>query len=141
MVRAAVADNPRFLVSDLEARLPVPSFTVDTLRELRREEPEWEPVDLIIGSDSLLELPTWKTPHELVKMARLIVYPREGAPAAAAPPEMLGRSLILDVPPLPVSSTAMRRRVREGRALRYWLPDDVRELVAAHGLYLTSHEG
>lgn len=135
MVRAAVEGDPRFCVSDLEATLPVPSYTVETLRALRRAEPAWQQVDLIIGSDSLLELPTWKTPDEVLTLAGLVVYPREGFPVAAAPEEYAKRARLLEAPRLLVSSTDLRRRIAERRSLRYWVGDGVLHLIKTHGLY------
>lgn len=135
MVQAAIGDNPAFQVSDIEGRLPIPSFTVDTLRAFCKLRPEWDAIDLIMGSDSLLELPTWKTPAEVVAMARLVVYPRGGAPVPAARPEFSSAALVLDVPELPFASTAIRGRASRGRSLKYWVPDGVVPLIARHGLY------
>ncbi|MBN1424981.1 nicotinate (nicotinamide) nucleotide adenylyltransferase [Candidatus Fermentibacteria bacterium] len=140
MVQAAIEDNSAFEVSDIEGRLPVPSFTVDTLRALRRLRPEWDDIDLIMGSDSMLELPTWRTPGELVAMARLVVYPRQGAPVPEARPEFSSAALVLDVPELPFSSTAIRGRVSQGRSLKYWVPEGVMPLIARHGLYRPERE-
>ncbi|MCU0612236.1 MAG: nicotinate-nucleotide adenylyltransferase [Candidatus Eisenbacteria bacterium] len=140
MVHAATSTNPRFSVSDIEATLPPPSFTVDTLRALRRAEPEWRDLHLIIGSDSLLELPTWRMPEEVLRMARLVVYPRAVPGATDPSPAYAAGALFLDASHLPVSSSLVRQRVRSGRSARYWLPDSVWDLVVSRRLYL-SEEG
>ncbi len=135
MVRAAIGTNAAFVVSDLEARLPSPSYTVDTLRALLEESEGMDRLSLIVGSDSLLDLPTWRSPEEVVRLARLVVYPRAGAPLSAASKELSAGAIVLDVPEIPLSSTMLRRWASEGRNLRYWLPEPVHEMVMAHSLY------
>lgn len=135
MVRAAVEGDHRFMVWDLEATLPPPHFTVRTLQEVKRQRPSWERLYLIIGSDSLLDFPTWYQPHEVIRLASLVVYPRPGFPVCKARDEYLAHAQLLHSAELPVSSTDLRQRVRQGRSVRYWVPDGVLTLISQHGLY------
>lgn len=135
MVDAAVAGDPRFEVSDIEGRLPSPSFTVDTLEVLRQERGNWGDMFLIIGSDSLLDLPSWKTPERLFQRAQLIVYPRQGFPPGNVNHAILEQVTILPVPEIPISSTMLRQRVAMNQSIRYWVPERVREIVETEGLY------
>ncbi len=134
MARAATEDNPRFEVSDLEIAREGVSYTVDTLRQLRRERPD-AALALIIGGDSAAALASWREPRALLGLARLVVYARPGADLGAVPPWVRARAGIVEGPLLDVSSTELRRRIAEGRTVRYLVPDAVREVIEARRLY------
>ncbi len=129
MVRLAVEGHPDFEVWEGELRRPPPSWTVDTLEELKREHPDAE-LFLVIGGDSLESLPRWREPGRIRRLARLLVYPRSGST-----PVDDGGVTRLRVPLLELSSTEIRRRVAAGESIRYLVPDSVREYVDRHGLY------
>jgi nicotinate-nucleotide adenylyltransferase len=154
MVRLAIADHPRFSVSDLELRRPGPSYTVDTLTTLAAAGDE---LFYVVGSETFLDLLTWREPQRVAALARLVVIPRAGSAfdteAAAAqkvlheigvpggfvhagggPPPSRG-VLIVHATSLPLSASDLRRRVREGRSLAYRMPPAVIEYVRTHGLY------
>jgi nicotinate-nucleotide adenylyltransferase len=144
MVRLAVGEVEGFTVSEIERDPARPSWTVGTLRRLLAGPGTPMEIWLLLGADSLEELPTWREPEEIVRLARLAVYPRPGwdvatAPASLAPvPEAwraAGRLVLLDGPRLALSSTEIRERVRRGRSLRFLVPEPVRSFIAAHGLY------
>lgn len=135
----AVAGDERFAVSDLELRREGPSYTVDTLRALHDDRPGDE-LTFIVGADMALSLATWREPEEVLRLARLGVAERDGArrediAAVVAPLHDGSRVTFFDMPRLDVSSTALRRRVAEGRPIRYLVPDAVAAEVAARGLY------
>jgi nicotinate-nucleotide adenylyltransferase len=141
MVRLAVADNPAFEVSDAEVRRPGPSFTVDTLRTLAGEQPSQE-LFYLLGSDSLLDLPTWHDPEGLCRLATFAVLLRPGWPRArleawhaAQPPGRRPRMVVVEVPALDVASRDLRRRLALGRTVRYLLPEAVRTYALERGLY------
>jgi nicotinate-nucleotide adenylyltransferase len=147
MTRLAVAGNRAFTVSALEARRDGPSFTVDTLRALRRRELGAR-IFLLMGADSLAEFPTWRDPDAILAFATLAVAPRPGAPPAAPripwriPGEARGRRLSrsariawLGGPALEIASSAIRARLRAGRSVRYLIPDAVARYAARHRLY------
>ena len=139
LVRLAVAGNPAFAASDLEVRRGGTSYTVDTLEALRVDglaEP-W----LILSSEALALLPTWREPRRVLELARLAVVPRGGfdplgpAWAEAAFPGAAARFRFLSGPLLPISGSVVRRRARAGRSVRYLVPDAVAAYIAQHRLY------
>jgi nicotinate-nucleotide adenylyltransferase len=140
MVEHAIAGNPAFAVDAREVDRPGPTYTVDTLRELAAEGIARDPW-LIVSSEALAGLPTWREPEEVLALARLCVAPRGAAPAAAvaAIRERYGvpaeRLRLLDGPRLAISSTEIRTRIRAGRSIRYLVPDAVAALVAEYALY------
>lgn len=129
MVRLAIADNPRLEACDIEVRRQGPSFMADTLRALSAPGRE---LFFVLGEDAARDLPNWRRPDEIVRLATLAVAPR-GAPR---PPKVEGaRVLLLDMPRLQISSTGLRLRVREGRSIRYLVPPPVEAYIKSSGLY------
>jgi nicotinate-nucleotide adenylyltransferase len=131
MVALAIAGEPRFRLERAELDREGPSYTVDTLRELRRRQPGAE-FGLLIGADAAKDFPTWREAAEVARLARLIVFARPGIDPPALPP---GGQLVR-VPAVDISATAVRERVRRGQSIRYWVPDPVAESIAVTGLYL-----
>jgi nicotinate-nucleotide adenylyltransferase len=151
MTRRAVRGFPAFRVSSHEARRAGPSFTVDTLRALRRQHPGAR-LFLLMGADSLDEFHTWRDPAGIAALATLVVAARPGerAPARAAhgrrtpaPRPVPGRRgapaaarvVWLDNPGLAISSSMLRRRAAAGRTLRVLVPDAVSAYVRRRRLY------
>jgi nicotinate-nucleotide adenylyltransferase len=153
MVELAAGGDPRFGVSDLELRRSGPSYTVDTLVALGLPREE---LFLVIGSETFLDLLSWREPRRIASLARLVVVPRTGSafdPESAAAQKVLrdigtdrfdtvaagspsdADVLIVHATSLPISSSDLRRRVREGRSIRYRLPDPVIAYIEAHRLY------
>jgi len=139
MVQLAIAGHPKFAVSDLELRRSGPSYTVDTLDALRipREE-----LFLIVGSETFLDLLTWRTPRRVAGLAQIVVVPRTGSafdPESAAVRkvvhEIRDEPLIVRAISLPISASDLRRRVREGRSIAYRLPEAVAAYIQANRLY------
>jgi nicotinate-nucleotide adenylyltransferase len=140
MVERAVSGNPFFVADPREVDRPGPSYTVDTIAELAAEtgaEP-W----FILSAEALAGLPTWRDPERILRLARLCVVPRAGAPATAIEafrerfPGAADRIVALDAPRLAISSTMIRARVRAGRSIRYLVPDAVAALIAEYALYV-----
>jgi nicotinate-nucleotide adenylyltransferase len=139
LCRLAVADDERFAVSTLEIERGGASFTVDTLRELHDVEPEHD-LTFIVGGDMAQSLPAWREPEAILRLARLAVAEREGVRrediARRLEPLHDGdRVVFFDMPRIDVSSSAIRRRVAEGRPVRYLVPDAVAAAIAEHGMY------
>lgn len=137
MVRLAVAGIEPFVVDDREVRRPGPSYTVDTLEALH-DEGHTELV-LVLGGDALDDLPNWKAPGRIRELATLAVAPRavgrnwrgkRPAPRPLAPGEVR-----LEMAPIAISSTVIRRRVRDGRPIRHLVPEAVEAYIFDHGLY------
>lgn len=152
MVRAATAGQPGFTVDDRELRKSGPSYSVETLGELRAEYPE-RPLCLIVGMDAFLGLPKWFQWRELLTLAHLVVAHRPGwkAPTLGPLGELLvdratgrvddlheakaGRIFIHAVTQLEISSTEVRALIGAGRDPRYLMPDEVRNIIHETGCY------
>jgi nicotinate-nucleotide adenylyltransferase len=137
--RLAVGDDDRLAVSTLEVDRGGASYTVDTLRAFHDLEPEHDLI-FIVGGDMAQSLPAWREPEAILKLARLAVAEREGVRrediARRLEPLHSGdRVLFFDMPRIDVSSSAIRRRVAEGRPIRYLVPDAVAAAIAERGLY------
>jgi nicotinate-nucleotide adenylyltransferase len=155
MVRLAIAGHPRFAVSDIELRRTGPSYTVDTLQVLAAGGDE---LFLVIGSETFLDLLSWREPRRVASLARLVVIPRAGSafdPESAAaqkvlreigieggfahvgsgPPPPPRGVLIVHAASLPLSASDLRRRVREDRSLAFRMPPAAIDYVRSRGLY------
>jgi nicotinate-nucleotide adenylyltransferase len=143
MCRLQFAGIPRVVVDDRELRRTGPSFTVDTLGELAAEQPA-RPIFFLIGSDNLPLLPTWRDVHGIFTRCTVVTWPRAGYPIDAKVVDALPlhaherAALLANVLPLPADAVAasdLRARWRQGsRDVSDLLPD-VRDYIAAHGLY------
>lgn len=133
MVQLAVDGHAGFEVSDIESREDGLSFTVSTVSYYRRMHPQ-DDLYLIIGADSLINLPSWKDPEQLTALAHFVVYPRTGYDMTDAKPVFLENSLILTDPMVEVSSSWIRDAMRMGRSVRFWLPPGVFEYLLSHQL-------
>jgi nicotinate-nucleotide adenylyltransferase len=142
LCRLAVAGDERLGVSTLEVDRGGASYTVDTLREIHELEPEHD-LTFIVGGDMAQSLPAWREPEAILALARLAVAEREGVRrediARRLEPLHDGdRVVFFDMPRIDISSSAIRRRVAEGRPIRYLVPDAVAEAIAQHDLYRTA---
>jgi nicotinate-nucleotide adenylyltransferase len=131
MLELAVAGSPGFAIERTELDRPGPSYTVDTLEALRAREPA-ATLTLLLGADAAAELDAWHRATELPRLARVIVFGRAGAPIPSSP--LIAGSIA--VPAVDISATEIRRRVRAGLPIRYWVPDAVAEYMVRHRLYL-----
>jgi nicotinate-nucleotide adenylyltransferase len=134
MVEAAVENHPRLHASRLEVERGGPSYTVDTLRALCRDAAGDE-LFLVIGSDQLRAFATWRAPREVARLAKVVVIARGGVLPEAAPGEVDVPYRTVPVTRVDISSTEVRRRVSEGRSVRYWVPDGVLEIIREEKLY------
>lgn len=132
MLRLALRGNPGFRCSDVEIRRGSPSYTIDTVRALGRRT-DTLPI-LVVGGDALLDLPSWHESDALLREARIVVYARPGAEAAAKRADDLGLVYHANIVS-PISSRVVRDLVRRGRSIRYLVPEPVRRYIEAHGLY------
>ena len=155
MTRLAVAEEPRFAVSELETSRPGLSYTVETLENLGRMAPETE-LFLLLGSDLLGELHLWREWRRLPELAHLVLMGRPGyeildpalpatallAPRRVESLELLSRKSfnghgvgLASVTRLAVSSTELRARLRQGLSVRWLVPDEVVRYMESNGLY------
>ena len=140
MVRLAVEGNPGFEVSLVDLEREGPSYSVDTVCDVRATlSPEAE-LYFILGYDALMDLPHWHAPAELARITRLVTVIRPGyeldwSPLEQAIPEAREAVTLLETPEIGISSTEVRQRVAAGRSIRYWVPDLVAEYIQQQGLY------
>jgi nicotinate-nucleotide adenylyltransferase len=139
MVELAVADDGRFATSRAELDRPGPSYTVDTLRDLRSKTPDDELI-LILGGDQAAALPGWHEPETVLSLATVAVVERTNWSRSAIGIKVgrlpgAQRIRYLDMPVMQVSSSAIRRRVAEGLPIRYLVPDKVANYIGANRLY------
>jgi nicotinate-nucleotide adenylyltransferase len=151
MVEFAIAGHSQFEVNRMELARAGRSFTVDTLREIHAEDPSRE-LFFLIGADSLAELPTWRDPAGIVELATIVAVNRGDRPAPDldAARRTLGKAVadrirLVTMPGIDLSSTDIRRRVREGKSIRYMTPRPCEVYIHEHGLYkgeaqMTKHE-
>jgi nicotinate-nucleotide adenylyltransferase len=140
LCRRAVAGETRIGVSRVDADVPGPSFTVDTLRRLHEDRPG-DQLTFIVGGDMALSLPAWREPGAILELGELGVAAREGARRAdieervAQVPGGAERVRFFDMPRLDISSSLIRRFVAAGRPIRYLVPDGVAAYIVEAGLY------
>lgn len=130
LARAAVADHPRIVVDDREVRRDGETVTADTLEDLHAELRGVEVV-FLLGADAAASLPSWRRSADARRLARFVAAPRPGTDLDRLPDDVE----VLDAPALDLSSTGLRRMVREGRSIRYLVPLAVQRMVETRGLY------
>ena len=142
MLELAIKSNPTFALSTVDIDRAGPSYTADSLEQLRKEWGRREETAMwfIVGSDALLNFPKWHQPERVIAQARLAVVRRptfdaDLAPMEAAVPGLSAAIDWVDAPLIEVSGTDIRKRVAEGLSIRYRVPDAVRDYIASHGLY------
>jgi nicotinate-nucleotide adenylyltransferase len=144
MVQLAIADDPAFEASDIELRRQGPTYSFDTVRQFRDQSGDAWDIYFLIGADTLPELPTWHRVRELADLCKFAVFSRpgesldvldrlRGALSDAQIAAIAGRRI--EIPLIGVSSTDIRRRVRDGVSIRYLVPEAVRRYIVAKGLY------
>jgi len=125
LVKIATEDDVRIKVTDLEFHLPQPSYTINTLTYLNEKYPN-ETFSIIMGSDSFQNLNHWKNYETLIKNYEIIVYRRTGFEITNS---LNARIKIVDAPFLDITATEIRGLIKEGKSIRYMVPDKVREEI------------
>ncbi len=136
MVELATKNNPKFMVSDLEAERPDPSYTVRTLKDLRREFPEsGYQLILLIGADNLVDFKNWKEPERIIDQIEIAVLARPGYKESDAPEIFRGKSKWVQIPLIEISSTDIRNRMRHNLPIQYQVPQNVIDFITRKKLY------
>ncbi len=130
MVQVAVQDNPMLKASDIEFRLPKPSYTIDTLQYLKEKFPAHE-YSIIMGSDSFQNLPKWKNYELLIKNYHFIIYSRPGCDITTN----LTTVNVLQAPLLDISSTQIRATIKAKKSIRYLVHPSVATEIETNGYY------
>ncbi len=146
MVEAALQPYDHLVPLDIELKREGPSYTVNTLKELSRTQPESD-LFFIIGGDTIADLPAWYKLPAILQLAELVTVNRPGCPEryraehfpqlTAAQVERLNR-FVLHMAPHPESSTEIRNRIREGKSIEGMVPDPVLRYIRKHHLYQSS---
>jgi nicotinate-nucleotide adenylyltransferase len=134
MTVIATASNPRFTVSRVDIDRPGPTYTIDTLRDLKAKAGTEVELFFITGADALANILTWHNVDELFRLAHFVGCTRPGHRLSEAnlPP---GKVSLVGIPALAISSTEIRTRVETGEPIWYLVPDGVVQYIAKHGLY------
>jgi len=144
MVLLATSSNLRFEASRMELERPGPSYTVDTLAQIREQSGPEADLHFITGADAVPEILGWKDPQRLLGLCQLIAAARPGyrldRALSSLDPEMRSRIHALNIPGVAVSSTEMRARAAAGLPLTYLAPPEVVAYIAKHGLYASPEE-
>lgn len=139
MTRLAVRGNERFECSEIEMRRSGPCYTVDTVREIVRLYGPDSRVYVLIGADEAAALTTWRDPHEIQKLATIVVANRPGFETEQVlrllPTDLAAGIMPLRMPGVDISAADLRARVMEGRSIRYLVPESVRRYIMDNGLY------
>ncbi len=134
MVQRAIRGNPHFRSSGIEAALPQPSYTIQTLRAAKNEFND-SALSFIIGMDSAMELDTWKEPDSLLKEFRILVIPRTGYSEGDVKDAFRESMDILEIRKVQISSTEIREKIKKHKEIRYLTPNAVISYIAKKGLY------
>lgn len=135
MARLATEADAHIFVSDVEQDMPMPSYTIDTLRRLDDSYPHLS-FSILMGADNLLGFDGWKDYEAILAKHRLIVYPRLGSDGLIEKAASLGGDILLtDAPIVEISSTQIRSWLTHGKSVRHFVPDVVADYLAEHRLY------
>lgn len=135
MVRLAISDNDYFSASGMERDIEGPGYTYVLVKKLREEYPriDWY---LILGADNIAIFDKWHKPREIIETVKVVVGRRPGSEKELNKSPWMKNIEQFEMPLLDESSTYIRRAIRNGRSVRYMLPENVRKYIMIEGLYL-----
>lgn len=133
MVREAIGAYPKFKVSDFEFSLPQPSYTIDTLQALQNTYPD-HLFHFVIGADNWNQIDKWKDYQSLLKKYPILIYPRKGFEIHI--PAYYPHIRAVEAPLIEISSTFIRQACKEGKDVRFFLPEKIRHYFS-HSKYLS----
>jgi len=143
MVRLAIAGKSYFKLSAMEIERPGPTYTVDTMAELKNQIKAGDELFFILGWDNLSQLPQWYQPSRLITMCHLVAVPRPGYPRPdlkaleASIPGLSQRVILLDKPNIDITASSIRDRVAQGVSIHSLVPEPVEAYIEQHKLYVT----
>jgi nicotinate-nucleotide adenylyltransferase len=141
MLRLAIADRPHFRVSTIEIERPGPSYTIDTIAELKGQSGSDDEIFFILGWDSLAQLAEWREPLRIIEMCYLVAVPRPGyqrpnlEALEASIPGISQWVVFLEKPQVDISASAIRELAARGAPVNHLVPGPVAEYIAKHKLY------
>ncbi len=131
LVKLAIEGEAHLKASNIEFKLPKPSYTVNTLAYLKEQYPQHEFI-VIMGSDSFANLSKWKNATVIINNYEIFIYKRPGFEVNT---DQCGKFTILEAPLLEISSTVIRELIREKKSIRYLVPDAVKEEIEINNYY------
>ena len=134
MLEHALQGNRLFEVSDLEIQRGGLSFTVDTLAEFRRLRPQ-DQLFVLIGMDNYVEFHSWRSPEKILELATVVVMRRPGVDGVVRSEDARPNVIFCEVPEIGIASRDIRKRVEEGKSIRYLVPAAVERYIVKHRLY------
>ncbi|HKP31780.1 MAG TPA: nicotinate (nicotinamide) nucleotide adenylyltransferase [Chitinophagaceae bacterium] len=132
LVQLAIQNEPGLKAQDIEFRLPRPSYTIDTITYLQEKYPDHQ-FSILMGSDSYTNLPKWKNYEQLLARCEVFVYTRPGFETRETFPN--SKTIFIDAPLLDISATHIRKMISEGKSIRYFVPDAVKDEIERNSYY------
>jgi nicotinate-nucleotide adenylyltransferase len=142
MLRLSLADRPYFKISTLEIERAGPSYTIDTIIELRSKINAGDELFFILGQDNLAQLPQWREPSRLIQLCYLVAVSRPGSPRPnlktleASLPGISQRVMLMDEPQVDISASEIRERVGWGLSICHLVPEPVNRYIKENRLYV-----
>jgi nicotinate-nucleotide adenylyltransferase len=133
MVRLAIGDNHNLKASDVEFNMPIPSYTIDTLAVLKEKYSDYQFV-LLMGGDSLATLPKWKNFEKLIEENDVYVFNRPGYDLGPLVSHS-NVTILKDSPVLQISASFIRKCIKEGKSIKYLVPDAVFDYIDGSSMY------
>jgi nicotinate-nucleotide adenylyltransferase len=137
MVKLAIAGNPQFAISDIELKRKDKSYTIETIKTLQNKYRPQTELNFIIGLDALLEFFTWKDASELLELCWFLVAPRKGFEINLLDTRIKHRMRLIDMEPVNISASEIRKRIRLHSPIRYYLPEKVYKYLIESSVYDT----
>jgi nicotinate-nucleotide adenylyltransferase len=143
MLRLALDDRPQFRISEMEIERPGPTYTIDTIKELKDGLNADDELFFILGQDSLMQVPQWHEAQDLVQLCYLAAAPRPGVKKPdlkaleAEIPGIKQRVMLMKEPKVDITATDIRERVARGLSVRHLVPESVNRYIKENKLYLT----
>jgi nicotinate-nucleotide adenylyltransferase len=134
MTKLALESNSTFLVSDIELKRKGLSYTVETLKQLKKQYPDSE-IYFLTGSDVLDEIHTWKNPEQIYKLAKVVIAIRPGFDSFDSKNHFAKKSMIVPITSVDISSTQIRERVKKEQSIKYLVPAKVEEYIKKKRLF------
>ena len=134
MIKLAIKENKFFFISDIELKRKGPSYTIDTIRELKKVYAKAE-LFLLIGSDMLEEMLSWREPQEIYRSIKVVIGLRPGFNKIDPHNQFAKDSQIVEITSLDISSTLIRNKIKKGESIKYLVPPKVEDYIRDKKLY------
>lgn len=132
LVQLSVEGEKNMRAVDIEFKLPKPSYTIDTLTYLQEKYPDYS-FSVIMGSDSYQNISRWKNYEQILKNYPIYIYPRPGSSELVT--QNQANVYLVKAPQLEISATQVRNNIKQGKSIRYLVPDKVKEEIEKNGYY------